>query len=243
MVDGGSFDRWCSLRDQVSEAARLDYKSVQTAVDGLRCTVTIELQTRRESSTTAYDVLTYVLGDIDGWPIGLAAPASPLKLHRQTADLGKREAYLDVIAVSRNGAASNIDEELAEDDISIGGHEHYVYEVAIRPRPSRVPGSADGGDRTRSIRGAVPAAAAYGVAQVEQRHRADARRDDRVDVKGFQSNRETAAIVQRTGRDFSTSGSDASPRRGLPAWCRAGATAGPSPRRCADPVQGRPCRC
>jgi len=32
--------------------ARLDYKSVQTAVDGLRCTVTIELQTRRESSTT-----------------------------------------------------------------------------------------------------------------------------------------------------------------------------------------------
>lgn len=34
--------------------------------------------------------------------------------------------------MSRNGAASNIDEELAEDDISIGGHEHYVYEVAIR---------------------------------------------------------------------------------------------------------------
>ena len=113
--------------------ARLDYKSVQAAVDGLRCTVTIEnAADKARKLHNPYDVLTYVLGDADGWPIGLAAPASRLKLHRQTADLGKRKAYLDVIAVSRNGVASNTDEELAEDDISIGGHEHYVYEVAIR---------------------------------------------------------------------------------------------------------------
>lgn len=115
---------------------QLMYAPTQPAAQGLQFQVVL----RNDSSRTRklhnpYDVLTYVLGDAEGWPLGPAAPASRLKLNPKRSNVAKRLAYLDVTGITIEDRALSTDEvaaELESNTVAIAGQQRYTYHLAIR---------------------------------------------------------------------------------------------------------------
>jgi len=111
----------------------LVYEADQRATEGLRFSVSLHNTGAKPITLhNPYDVLTYSLGDAEGYPLGLPAPASRLKVRRATPDLGRRKAYLDVIGIWRDGERLDADDELIHDELSVGGGERYSYDLVIR---------------------------------------------------------------------------------------------------------------